>query len=584
MNVINQTTGMFFCLIVLGINGFLGTRPAKAEDPPTELYVKTTPEGAKVFLDGKELGVTPGFFEVEPGTAKLVLKLEGHDPIEKEMDIPASKITRLEMEFKKASRAIEQGPGTNRVGGRNSIPVPSASEVLSLVEKAKKEVKEGRITDARFTLEKAHGLALKLKGVDFSDFGPKDRALQEIVQAYLVLKDFQSALTTAKEIWNSDRRQQAFLDVVMGAVQAGDTETAIDYSHQIEKDYRVVLTELYPSKTKKLKELLDQKAKGKKTNAAGRDSEASASDKVAFAEVLKIIEEAKGEAKEGKPIDAHVTLEKAHDLAAELKSSSDATKDCSKNRALHEIVRAYVVLKDFNSAYAVAKELNYSERRYVAERDVILGAARAGETEITNHYIDKFKELTNLANRNEQEELEKLLAKMPDPDGPVFEEVKKLVAKAQQQAKEGDAVGAQQTLEKASGLAVNMRSHDITSIPGSKPLDCYKYKALQRIVHAYVILKDFESAYSTAKEIRYQDRRNDAFLDIVIGTYRAGEIDKAARFLDKIQTEERLQLKTLDPSVREKLQKLLDDQEAGHGREPIQGKGSKPRNEKKGPG
>ena len=38
-----------------------------AADPPTELYIRTVPAGAKVLLDGKPLGTSPGLFEVKPG-------------------------------------------------------------------------------------------------------------------------------------------------------------------------------------------------------------------------------------------------------------------------------------------------------------------------------------------------------------------------------------------------------------------------------------------------------------------------------------------------------------------------------------
>lgn len=54
MNCINKTSIIFFCLLFLGLVGFSHTQTI-ADEPPTELYVRTVPEGAKVFLDGKEL-------------------------------------------------------------------------------------------------------------------------------------------------------------------------------------------------------------------------------------------------------------------------------------------------------------------------------------------------------------------------------------------------------------------------------------------------------------------------------------------------------------------------------------------------
>jgi hypothetical protein len=91
---------MFFCQIILVFSGFLVVQARAVDEPPTELYVRTTPEGAKVFLDDKEVGVTPDLFKVEPGKAKIVVKLEGRDPVEREVEIHAYKITRLELEFK----------------------------------------------------------------------------------------------------------------------------------------------------------------------------------------------------------------------------------------------------------------------------------------------------------------------------------------------------------------------------------------------------------------------------------------------------------------------------------------------------
>jgi hypothetical protein len=100
---------MFFCQIILVFSGFLVVQTRAADEPPTELYVRTTPEGAKVFLDGNEVGVTPGLFKVDPGAAKIVVKLEGHDPIEKEVKIKASRVTRIELALKKqAEDAGEQ--------------------------------------------------------------------------------------------------------------------------------------------------------------------------------------------------------------------------------------------------------------------------------------------------------------------------------------------------------------------------------------------------------------------------------------------------------------------------------------------
>ena len=93
--------------------------PAKTgEKRDTLIYVRTNPPGAKVFVDGKELGKTNGLFPVEAGVATVILELEGHGQVKKQVTIPADKITRIEIELK------PQGSTGNR-GGR-SIAAPDA--------------------------------------------------------------------------------------------------------------------------------------------------------------------------------------------------------------------------------------------------------------------------------------------------------------------------------------------------------------------------------------------------------------------------------------------------------------------------
>ncbi len=109
MNSLNKTAGMLFCLSCFGFLGFYDVQPAAAEETPSELYVRTVPDGAKVFLNGTEVGVTPGLFKVEPGTAKIVVKLEGCVPIEREVEIKASKITRIELSLKSHAKNDKSG-------------------------------------------------------------------------------------------------------------------------------------------------------------------------------------------------------------------------------------------------------------------------------------------------------------------------------------------------------------------------------------------------------------------------------------------------------------------------------------------
>ena len=73
-----------------------------AADPPlTKLYIKTVPVGARVFLDGKEIGHSDDLFVVGPGTHTIRVQLDGYAPQEKDVQVPSERITRLELEFSK---------------------------------------------------------------------------------------------------------------------------------------------------------------------------------------------------------------------------------------------------------------------------------------------------------------------------------------------------------------------------------------------------------------------------------------------------------------------------------------------------
>ena len=88
-------------LCLAGVFVVLAEGPQK---PPTELYVRTDPPGARIFIDGKELGTSPGLFEVKPGLHQIVVALAGHDPGRKEIVVPATEITRVILELTKRAK------------------------------------------------------------------------------------------------------------------------------------------------------------------------------------------------------------------------------------------------------------------------------------------------------------------------------------------------------------------------------------------------------------------------------------------------------------------------------------------------
>ncbi len=70
---------------------------AKSPTTTTHLYVRTDPSGAKVLLDGKQLGTSPDVFPVEPGVRRIVIELEGYERGDKEITVRAGRVTRLEV-------------------------------------------------------------------------------------------------------------------------------------------------------------------------------------------------------------------------------------------------------------------------------------------------------------------------------------------------------------------------------------------------------------------------------------------------------------------------------------------------------
>ena len=81
-----------------------GAEPAPAEtqgNAQTLLFVRTTPAGAEVRLDGKKLGKSDGLFPVDPGPYKIVVDLEGHQPREQQITIRYGRITRIELTLTK---------------------------------------------------------------------------------------------------------------------------------------------------------------------------------------------------------------------------------------------------------------------------------------------------------------------------------------------------------------------------------------------------------------------------------------------------------------------------------------------------
>jgi hypothetical protein len=86
-----------------------------SEKRDTLLYVRTDPPGAKVLLNGKELGVSNGLFNVEPGSGTILIELEGRKPDQRQVIIRANAVTRVELSLEpqakvKSARTTRQPP------------------------------------------------------------------------------------------------------------------------------------------------------------------------------------------------------------------------------------------------------------------------------------------------------------------------------------------------------------------------------------------------------------------------------------------------------------------------------------------
>ncbi len=85
-------------LVVLGCLAF-GAEPSAS--PPTRLYVRTTPPGANVRLEGRLLGKSDAIFPVLPGTQTVLVESDGYLPEERRVEIRAEEVTRVEFRLRK---------------------------------------------------------------------------------------------------------------------------------------------------------------------------------------------------------------------------------------------------------------------------------------------------------------------------------------------------------------------------------------------------------------------------------------------------------------------------------------------------
>jgi hypothetical protein len=89
---------------LLGAAWGLAAEPAQlSTDADTLLYVKTTPSGAEIHLDGQKKGLSGELLTVTPGTYKLVIELAGYEAKEQQITITSGRVTRIEVTLVKAA-------------------------------------------------------------------------------------------------------------------------------------------------------------------------------------------------------------------------------------------------------------------------------------------------------------------------------------------------------------------------------------------------------------------------------------------------------------------------------------------------
>jgi hypothetical protein len=105
-------------LVLLAAAGCTSSSVAEQADvttspkPTTRLYVRTTPEGADVSVDGKQRGKAPQLFEVPPGVKSMLVEVElaGQGKQKKVVAIEGGRIVRVEFKFEDRVRPSPRTP------------------------------------------------------------------------------------------------------------------------------------------------------------------------------------------------------------------------------------------------------------------------------------------------------------------------------------------------------------------------------------------------------------------------------------------------------------------------------------------
>ncbi|MEE8450261.1 MAG: PEGA domain-containing protein, partial [Thermoguttaceae bacterium] len=103
-----------------------------SEKPDSLLYIRTTPAGAQILLDGKPLGTSDGLFPIKPGTYKIIVDLQGHEPKEQNITIRDGRITRVELQLdKRPAETASSNSSTAEPSERKFVRVVIGEESMT---------------------------------------------------------------------------------------------------------------------------------------------------------------------------------------------------------------------------------------------------------------------------------------------------------------------------------------------------------------------------------------------------------------------------------------------------------------------
>jgi len=109
-----------------------------AEQPrPTRLYVKTTPPGAEVRVDGSIVGRSNDLFQVDPGHREIFISKTGFISRTHQVTIAEAEITRLKVSLNRdTGDALDEGDGVNARKAAASLLTRAeiAPKVLDAIE------------------------------------------------------------------------------------------------------------------------------------------------------------------------------------------------------------------------------------------------------------------------------------------------------------------------------------------------------------------------------------------------------------------------------------------------------------------